>query len=236
MSTAEATRRRESLRDSQATLRQVESILSGLGRSRGGDETRHERVDRVVTNLESRRAGLRDLVSILLNTYVEITDVIDALRRSRGLLEQAAMDRIQSTHQKLTEVSTATELATTGMLDGLDRSLVLVDRMGDGGGSEQGTLLRDQLREELHAMINLLQFQDITAQQLGSANGVLLDIEERLVELSRVFDLGWLMGEDEGTVEDEEETVAPAGHVTCDPQASNFGAETRQALADEIFR
>jgi hypothetical protein len=193
-------------------------------------------VDRVVTNLESRRAGLRDLVSILLNTYVEITDVIDALRRSRGLLEQAAMERIQSTHQKLTEVSTATELATTGMLDGLDRSLVLVDRMGDRGGSEQGTALRDQLREELHAMINLLQFQDITAQQLGSANGVLLDIEERLVELSRVFDLGWLMADDEGAAEHGDGAVAPVGHVICDPQASNFGAETRQALADEIFR
>ena len=49
-------------------------------------------------------------------------NVIDSLRKSRGLLEQAAMERLKSTHERLAEVSSATEMAATGMLDGLDRA------------------------------------------------------------------------------------------------------------------
>jgi hypothetical protein len=240
MSAAEATRRRDVLFDSQATLRQVESVLSGLGSRLGPEVDRDERVERVVSTLESRRSGLKDLVSVLVTTYMEITSVIEALRQSRGLLEQAAMDRLQSTHEKLNEVSTATELATTGMLDSLDRSLVLVDQLEQTSGADapSGAQLRERLRDELHAMINLLQFQDITAQQLGCANGVLLDIEERMVELSRIFDLRWLGLDDGGAARDDDAAAVPksAVHATCDPMASHFDADTRQALADEIFR
>jgi hypothetical protein len=101
---------------------------------------------------------------------------------------------------------------------------------------DDGASLRTELRDELHALINLLQFQDITAQQLGYANGVLMDIEERMVELARVFDLRGM-----GLEELAEE---PSGgrtcrvteaQTTCDPEASHFDADSRQALADEIF-
>jgi len=239
VSAVEAARRSEALRDSQATLRQVESILSGLGEASDAGVRRPDRVDRVVTKLESRRVSLKELVSVLLSTYMEITEVIHALRQSRGILEQAAMERIQSTHRKLTEVSTATEMATTGMLDGLDRSLALLDRMEPSSDADKEPQVREQLREELHAMMNLLQFQDITAQQLGSANGVLEDIEGRLVQLRRLFDLGWLLeggGQEEEAEDGEEGAREGPVHVICDPGASAFGAEARQALADEIFR
>ncbi|HSW28469.1 MAG TPA: hypothetical protein VLH75_03150 [Longimicrobiales bacterium] len=237
MTPAEAVRRRELLRDSQATLRQVESVLSGLGSPSAAGGDRQQRVERVVSTLEGRRAGLRDLVWVLVNTYVEITSVVEALRRSRGLMEQAAMERLQSTHEKLAEVSSATEMAATGMLDGLDRALALVDRLGGSAAADtdgEGDV-REQLRDELHAMMNLLQFQDLTSQQLGYANGVLLDIEQRMVELSRVFDLRWLTGDDGAAGEPQPERE-PSCPVTCDPHASHFNAESRQALADEIFR
>lgn len=232
MSAVEALRRRDALQDSQATLRQVESVLAGLGPSGDGPSDHLERVERVVSTLEARRTGLRDLARVLVNTYAEITGVIDALRRSRGLLEQAAMERLQSTHQKLAEVSSATEMAATGMLDGLDRALALLDRMGRGSAEDDG--LRDELRGELHSMMDLLQFQDITAQQLGYANGVLLDIEDRMVELSRVFDLRWL-GRDEADPSAGTDATPTLASITCDPGATHFGAEGRQALADEIF-
>ena len=151
------------------------------------------------------------------------------------------MERLKSTHEKLAEVSSATEMAATGMLDGLDRALGLVDEMddadGSGGTAERHGALRDSLREELHTLISLLQFQDITSQQLGYANAVLLDIEGRMVELAGVFDLGWLGldGEGDGAVETPARDLDGAS-VTCDPGASHFGAQSRQALADEIFR
>lgn len=237
-------RRRELFSDSEATLRQVEGVLSDLD---GDAASQSARIDRVVSGLERRPAGLRDLVEILMATYSEIMRVIDSLRESRGLLEQAAVERLKSTHKKLEEVSSATELAATGMLDGLDRALELVNHLEpDAGGdaprdasaSEEDGPLWTELREELHTLVNLLQFQDITAQQLGYAGTVLMDIEDRMTELARVFDLRGMGIEeaDDGDRREERPSRAEPSHAACDPQASHFGADDRQALADEIFR
>lgn len=228
------------LHDSEATLRQVESALdefSGAGGRLSFEE--------MVTDLEGHPAGLRDLVKLLIGTYTEIMAVIESLRQSRGLLEQAAMDRLKSTHEKLAEVSSATELAAAGMLDGLDRALGLVDDLaadesGDSSPPAGGerTETADRLREELHQIMNLLQFQDITSQQLGYASGVLMDIEERMVRLVRVFDLQKVgMDELRDALGEERADGAPRTQdpETCDPDASTLGAEERQALADEVF-
>jgi len=235
-------RRREIFSDSEATLRQVEGVLSDLD---GDAASQSARIDRVVSGLERRPAGLRDLVEILMTTYSEIMRVIDSLRESRGLLEQAAVERLKSTHRKLEEVSSATELAATGMLDGLDRALELVNHLEpDAESDDEATTSEDdgplwtELREELHTLVNLLQFQDITAQQLGYAGTVLMDIEDRMTELARIFDLrGMGIDEaDDGDRREEQPSRAEPSHAACDPQTSHFGADDRQALADEIFR
>ena len=89
--------------------------------------------------------------------------------------------------QKLTEVSSATEMATSELLDGLDRALRLVDQLEVGpSSSDDDADPRDDLREELHTLVTVLQFQDITKQQLGNASTVL---EERMLRLAEVFDL-----------------------------------------------
>ena len=236
---ADATaRRKELLSDSEATLRQVQGVLADFGST----PDREDVVDERHRDSGRRVAGLTELVEILLTTYGEIMSVIDSLRKSRGMLEQAAMERLKSTHEKLAEVSSATEMAATGMLDGLDRALVLVDHMeaaDESGTPGEGSRLRGNLRDELHSLINLLQFQDITAQQLGYAGAVLLDIEDRLVELARIFDLKG-MGAQQVSTPDERESERSARledtHTTCDPEASHFDSQSRQALADKIFR
>ena len=89
--------------------------------------------------------------------------------------------------QKLTEVSSATEMATSELLDGLDRALLLVGQLEVGpSSSDDDADPRDDLREELHTLVTVLQFQDITKQQLGNASTVL---EERMLRLAEVFDL-----------------------------------------------
>ena len=89
--------------------------------------------------------------------------------------------------QKLIEVSSATEMATSELLDGLDRALLLVDQLEVGpSSSDDDADPRDDLREELHTLVTVLQFQDITKQQFGNASTVL---EERMLRLAEVFDL-----------------------------------------------
>ncbi len=233
-------RRRSLFTDSEATLRQVEGVLSELGTAEPVDA---DRIDEVVSGFQRRPAGLRNLVEVLLTTYSEIMRVVDSLRESRGLLEQAAVERLQSTHRKLEEVSSATEMAATGMLDGLDRALALVTELETGDTAPSDNDSRSpqwrELREELHTLVNLLQFQDITAQQLGYAGSVLLDIEDRMTQLARVFDLRRMGVFDFEPADQRSPSPSPspsASHSTCDPGASHFGAGDRQALADEIFR
>ena len=56
-------------------------------------------------------------------------------------------------------------------------------------------------------------------------------------ELARVFDLRGLGGVEDEVAEPETKACKVAqATTTCDPAASHFGAEGRQALADEIFR
>ncbi len=251
MSAAEENARESTLSDTEATLRQVDQVLDDFQGSGAKG-----RVKSVLDTLGDRPTGLKDLVEILEAAYGEVVNIIDSLRKSRGLLEKAAMERLQSTHAKLAEVSSATEMAATGMLDGLDRALVLVDALEGASedkeaeaGQKSGPEIRDEIRDELHMLIGLLQFQDITSQQLGYASGVLLDIEERMVRIAEVFDFRSDAdvaeekaegAEDHSDMKGQENAngraTAGKDFDVCDPEASHFDADSRQALADEIFK
>ena len=212
------------LSDSQATLRQVEGALADFSEGAATID-----VASLVSNMEEQPEVLRELVQVLVRTYTEIMDVIQSLRESRGQLEEAAVERLKITHTKLEEVSSATELAATGMLDGLDRALALVDDIESTSGDDAAEH-RDSLRDELHQMMNLLQFQDITAQQLGYATGVLHDIEARMLRLVNAFDLGEMdLQRLTGSLA---KSVDPS---VCDPDATFHNPEERQAVADQIF-
>jgi chemotaxis regulatin CheY-phosphate phosphatase CheZ len=214
------------LNDSAATLRQIRTALADFGDASEADSE----LESVMSRVKGNGPGLGEVVRMLAATYAGIMDVIESLRRSRGLLEVASMERLKSTGLKLAEVSSATETAATGMLDGLDRALSLVDRLDqaarspEAGGEVTGAAVRGDLRNELHQVMGLLQFQDITSQQLGYAASVLAEVEEKMLRLSRIFD-------------PTEEVAAPAPptSTTCDPNATTLGAEERQAVADSIF-
>ena len=178
---------------------------------------------------------------------MEMGRVVETLRASRGLLEQAASSRLQQTHKNLVEVSSATKTAATGILDGLDRALELVDHLdskvsgdvGDTAGPEDPSDFASQLRDELHEIMGHVQFQDITAQQLGHSCGVLMDIESRLIDLSDFFDirgldLGELTAVSTAFPEPYEEEDEPT-ESSCDPGASTLNVESRQTVADEVF-
>ena len=225
------------LSDSEATLRQVKGVLDDLGAPTVDPSSP---LAHAMSEHQQRPAGLQDLVDILTGTYTEILEVVASLRKSRGLLEEAAVERLQNTNQKLAEVNSATEAAATGMLDGLDRALELVDDLdatekGEGGSDDKSSI-RGELRDELHELMNLLQFQDITSQQLGYASGVLADIEERMLGLAKIFDIRG-MGFDDALPQIEARENCPVEDAkgTCDPRASTLEAGSRQALADEIF-
>jgi hypothetical protein len=222
------------LRNSEATLRLVDDLLHEL-EDQEGAELEAERVSQIVWQLQTKLPGLSALPQLLMQAYGEIMSVIDSLQQARGVLERAAVEKLHHTHEKLREVSSATENAAVGMLDGLDRALVLIDRLDSeevAGQSQDGAAIRDELRDELHVLIGLLQFQDITSQQLSYASTVLHDLEERMRGTVKLFDPA-VFGEH--VAEAARAPATPAGPSSFDPAASTDGAEGRQAVADEIF-
>jgi chemotaxis regulatin CheY-phosphate phosphatase CheZ len=179
--------------------------------------------------LPATGSAIASLPSLLERVTAEIQTVLASLRDSRDSLQTATVEKIQRTSEKLREVTSTTESATTDILDALDRAQTLVDDLDaadDEGDRDRSRSTRDLLREEIFAIMNSLQFQDITNQQLAYAASVLTDMEDRLVALAKLFDPSAALAHAAGGAPDPR---------TFDPNATVRKAEERQALADSIF-
>lgn len=173
------------------------------------------------------------LPELLLQTSQDISAVLKTLYRSRALLERAAVPRLQHTQKNLASVSDATESAARALLDGIGRSLELIDQLAhqpapDGHETTAGRGIRQQLEVEVQGLIATIQFQDLVAQQIAYATQILHETEERMAEAAAHFDSA-LFGAP-GNPNDIEvaEPVLDSGlNFELDPDS--------QATADSIF-
>jgi hypothetical protein len=211
------------LYETEAALRLVDRGLDGL---------RDERPDAPPAFLEG---GLAELPAILERANAQILGVLARLRESRAAIETTALEKLASTHEKIKEVTSATEDAAINIMDACDRATQMVDEL-DAIDAEpapdraRAGEVRGTLRDELFMMMGALQFQDITSQQLAHASAVLVDMEARLIDIARLFDTKV----DVSSFISQVASAAP-DEKTYDPNATTRDSESRQALADEIF-
>lgn len=231
----------ELLYDSEAALRLLDHELDEL---RGFTHGASPAPDPAAPNAAAPNAAapaaapdptsaLAQVPMILLRANREIVHVLESLRACRTQLESATTDKLQITHEKLREVTSATEVAATDILDGLDRARTLIDELdADAEASrtatERGRALRNRLRDEVFTITGCLQFQDITTQQLAYASTVLTEMEARLSDIARLFD-PTRYGAPELAP-----GVTPAVPVYS-PDAAYVESDARQAVADAIF-
>ncbi|HEY7897908.1 MAG TPA: hypothetical protein VIC03_05810 [Gemmatimonadaceae bacterium] len=206
------------LYDSETMLRLVDSELEEL------------RDDARDVALGGNHVGV--LLAVMQRASSEIAQVLCTLHTSREALEGVTLQEIRDSARKLGEVSNATEIAATRMMDGLERAHALVDRLDDldshenaGDSVIESATVRAKLRDELFAIMGSLQFQDITSQQLGHVSQMLRDIERRLHATSSLLSGG------------RAEAVVIAGEPlpTFSESASTQNSFERQATADAIF-
>jgi hypothetical protein len=233
------TARHEVLYDTEAALRLVDHEIAAMhggnpfagnpGPPGAPEHPAAAHLRALLAQPEGEPVGLAALPFILERANHEIQSVLANLRDSREALETATVEKLQHTNEKLKEVTSATEVAATDILDALDRAQTMLDDLDSAdaaGDREKGQHTRDLLREEIFGMMGCLQFQDITTQQLSYAASVLNDMETRLLQIARLFD--------PATVMVSAATQAPDPR-TYDPAATTRNAEQRQALADTIF-
>lgn len=206
------------LYDSETMLRLVDGELEELR-----DDARGASVD-------GNNVGV--LLAVMQRASSEIAQVLCTLHTSREALEGVTLQEIHDSAMKLCEVSSATEIAATRMMDGLERAHALVDRLDeldlidDAGDSViEAATVRAKLRDELFAVMGSLQFQDIISQQLGHVSQMLRDIERRLHATSSLLSGG------------RGEAVVISGEQlpTFSESASTHNSFERQATADAIF-
>ncbi len=221
----------EVLYDSEAALRLVDAEVARL-KAQDGVSEETAPVQELVQSLQhfDKKPAIVLLPSILSKATEEIRTLLDSLRASRSAIESATVSRLATTHDKLKQVTNATEVAATDILDGLDRAQALIDQMDAAEGDvEASRALRNALRDELFTATTHLQFQDITTQQLNHAAKVLVEMEERLAEVARVID-----PTGNGFTPDDDRRAPDES--TFDPNATIKNAEERQALADSVFK
>jgi len=212
----------ELLYDSEASLRLVDHAIEELSAS--GAELDGE-AQRVLQHVMAQPGGIAVLSETLLRAYAETAALVARFRDSAGTLDTSGIDKLQQMRGRLHEVSSATETATTDILDGLGRAVELVEKF------DTATTLPDaqrhemaaSLREELSGLSNHLQFQDITSQQLVHIAALLGDMRTRLSEVAAIFGPA-------STAPDGSTGNTPARQ---DPWTGD--GDRGQAVADEIF-
>lgn len=203
----------EVLYDSETVLRLVDSEL---------DELRDDRVD---------AHPLAVLLTALQRMNGQIASVLRAMHLGREALRGVPLEEIRESTTKLREVASATEAAATCIMDGLDRAQVMVDRLdvladtSDSDSEVEAAAVRNQLRDELFAIMGSLQFQDITSQQLGHVEQMLADVDRRLRGTAALLD---------GSVSDAADIAAGPAAAFAE-SASTRDATERQAAADALF-
>jgi chemotaxis regulatin CheY-phosphate phosphatase CheZ len=180
------------------------------------------------------------LLAVMQRANMEITQVLTTLHDSREALRGVTLQEIHDSTNKLAEVSSATELAATRIMDGLERTHGLMDRLDeldgpDGGGDAavEAAALRARLRDELFAMMGSLQFQDITSQQLGHVSQMLGDVERRLRATAAL--LGGCYAEESSAMDAEPTFAFSESARAFAESASTRDVRERQAMADALF-
>ena len=213
----------ELLYDSEASLRLVDHAIEELSSS-GADLDREAKG--FLEHVMAQPGGFAELSRTLLRAYAETVGIVSRIRESCGMMDSAGVDKLQQMHGRLREVSSATETAATDMLDGLNRTVALVELLDAPGrlSDDDRHRMLASLREELNGVMNHLQFQDITAQQLGHIASLLADMRRRINQVVTMF-------AQPATSFAKDEPAAGS----FDPNASTSASTDRQAVADEIF-
>jgi chemotaxis regulatin CheY-phosphate phosphatase CheZ len=230
-------RAEELLYDSEASLRLVDAEVERLRKGDGASSVPPAPavpVKELVTKLNDfeEKPAIMLLPGVLMRANSEIRALLLSLRDSRTALEHATVGRLSSTQDKLKEVSSATEVAATDMLDGLDRAQALIDDLDAvEGDADKGKEIRNTLRDEIFLVMGHLQFQDITTQQLNHAASILVEMEQRLNEVAKVIDPMAMGFSAQGVA-----AMLVPDVNTFDPNATTKNSKERQALADDVFK
>ncbi len=173
------------------TLVEDESFVTDLSK---------KAIEDILEGIKEINTELSDVPITLDKTYDIIKDIINSVSQSRAQLKGAVEGLIKQTGDQITKVTSATEEATNKMLDVSDtlteKQNTLIEKI-DKIIEEKPDLtsLFEEIKEDIYSqqddtfmILDHLQFQDITSQQLEGAFSMLGQIEEKLLLIAKLLE------------------------------------------------
>ncbi|HWA56950.1 MAG TPA: hypothetical protein VG692_06840 [Gemmatimonadales bacterium] len=215
----------------ESTLELTQELVAELKNHRE-EWPRLGRVPRIAAKLAAQ-PHLGQLPAILLRAHAEITEILGGIRLTREAIEAHAVERIRDTQNRLSNVTTTTESATIELMNGLDRSIELVNSLEQQANHRASADGFQRLRDEVSALYNHLQFQDITSQQLQGVTHSLLELETRVAAVAAMFD----QKTESGAREELLRMFDPgsSAHLAYNPDATMSRTRADQTMVDETF-
>jgi hypothetical protein len=142
---------------------------------------------------------MKDLPQKVDKSYSLIQSVIKSIHSSRSELKKSVDGLIKKTGMQLQKITSTTEEATNKILDiaeqldeEQEKIIALIEKIE--AESENESELLNEIKEKIYknqdsafTIIDFLQFQDITAQQIAGAYALLSDTENTLLYVSNLL-------------------------------------------------
>lgn len=172
-----------------------------------------------------------------------ITEVVSKFRELHNPLLESS-EKVPKATEQLDKISEQTEAATHQMLDRVEKivghvedfktglnqikTCIIEDRVGDINDVVDGLVEKANVTcNDAYTIMDALQFQDITAQQMNHAASLLEDIEAKLHNIMSV-----LKGSQPNATDD---SANGRKDRVFDPHADLFEKKTDQSAIDELF-
>jgi len=178
-------------------------------------------------------AELTNSINVIINNFKQLKNPL-----------QESRDKVPLATNQLDKISEQTEAATHHMLDLIEGVSVREDEMiaglnelkeAVGEGNDKTTGLIETLLNKAETnvndaftIMNALQFQDITSQQMNHAAALLEDIATKLQQIQQAFGVETEAGENPEEIRERKERV-------FDPHADLFEKKTKQKDVDSLF-
>jgi chemotaxis regulatin CheY-phosphate phosphatase CheZ len=163
-------------------------------------------------------------IPFLEDVITFVRDIVPMMEDLRSSVEATA-EKLPKASIQLDKVSTATEMATTEILNIVEGMMAKVEQIRSETGGDHTRLA--SLQDDCTNIMIALQVQDITAQQIAAVNKLMQSVDEGLGRLMRHFT-------DVATERGDATYRTERLDIVFDSTAEYGGVAERQRVADAV--
>jgi chemotaxis regulatin CheY-phosphate phosphatase CheZ len=178
---------------------------------------------RKVEELKALTVFTERTIPFLEDVIAFVRDIVPMVEELKSSVESTT-EKLPRASSQLDKVSSATEMATTEILNIVEGMMTKLDQARRDSG---GHAILESIQEDCTNIMIALQVQDITAQQIAAVNKLMQSVDEGLNRLLRHFT-------GVATEHQQERYLTERLDIVFDSTAEYTGGAARQRMADAV--